>query len=350
MYLAAPKNNIMRVNRTFPFAFFLVLIAINCSKDDDQTTAQPPRDRAEQQASDMDTLQNYFNTHYYNSGAISALSTYPTIDNIKITKLEDGESLPANTTLLADVVEEMTTTYKDVEYKYYILKLQDGLGEQPHFTDQVRVNYEGNLINGNIFDSSVNPIDIDLVLSIPGWNRVMPQFKTANGFNINGDGSVNFENYGIGVMFLPSGLAYYNNSTTGIPSYSCLVFKFELHQYQVMDHDNDFIPSFMEDYNNNMDVTDDNTDDDRFNNFADNDDDGDGYKTFREITYTTYTQSTREALQVELQSLVLASNQFITAIEMKDDGNFSAKLVTLEDTNGNGIPNYLDKEDAQTLN
>ena len=340
----------MRINLNLLLVFLLTVFAISCSEDDDENNAVPPRDRAEQQASDMDTLQNYLNTHYYNSGALASLTTYPTINDITITKLEEGQTLPVNTTLLANAVEEKTTVYKDTDYKYYILKLQDGQGQSPHFTDQVRVNYEGSLMNGNIFDSSINPADVDLVFSIPGWSRVLPQFKTANGYTTNGDGTVTFENYGIGVMFLPSGLSYFSSATTGITSYSCLVFKFELHQFQVMDHDNDFIPSFMEDDNSNMDVTDDNTDDDRFSNFGDNDDDGDGYKTYREITYAIYTNTTREALQAELETLTLASDQFITAIQLEDDGSFSAKVVTLEDTNGNGIPNYLDPDDAQTLN
>jgi FKBP-type peptidyl-prolyl cis-trans isomerase len=340
----------MRIHLNISIVFLLILFVYTCNNDDDETTATPPRDRTEQQASDLDTLQNYFNTHYYNSGALANLPTYPTLQDIEITKLEEDETVPENTTLLADAVEEHTTMYKDVSYKYYLLKLEDGQGDQPHFTDQVRVNYEGNLMNDTIFDSSVNPVDVDLVFSIPGWSRVLPQFRTASGYTTNGDGTVTFENYGVGVMFLPSGLSYFNSAATGIPSYSCLVFKFELHQFQVMDHDNDFIPSFMEDDNDNMDVTDDNTDDDRFSNFADTDDDGDGYKTFREIIYTTFTQTTREALEAELQSLTPASNQFITAIETEDDGSFSAKLITLEDTNGNGIPNYLDTEDAQTIN
>ena len=118
-----------------------------------------------------------------------------------------------------------------------------------------------------------------------------------------------------------------------------------------MDHDNDFIPSYMEDEDDNLDVFNDNTDNDRFNNFSDNDDDGDGYKTFREVLYTEYTDSSRSGLEAQLQALTpLNSNQFFTPIEAKDDGTFSAKLITLEDTNGNGIPNYLDSTDAQTLN
>ncbi|MDG1779198.1 MAG: hypothetical protein P8H23_07640 [Flavobacteriaceae bacterium] len=333
------------------FIFFLALFVFNCSEDEEETTSIPPRDRAEQQASDMDTLQNYFDTHYYNSGALSALPTYPTIDDVVISKLEEGETQPPNTTMLSNAVVSKTTTYQDVSYTYYILSIEEGLGENPHFTDQVRVNYEGTTMNGNEFDSSVNPIDLDLVFSISGWNRVLPQFKTASTFTTNDDGTVIFENYGIGVMFLPSGLGYFNNAVSGISAYSCLTFKFELFQHKVMDHDNDFIPSYMEDEDDNLDVFNDNTDNDRFNNFSDNDDDGDGYKTFREVLYTEYTDSSRSGLEAQLQALTpLNSNQFFTPIEAKDDGTFSAKLITLEDTNGNGIPNYLDSTDAQTLN
>lgn len=341
----------MRNKLLILFIFSLTLFVFNCSEDEEETTSIPPRDRAEQQASDMDTLQNYFDTHYYNSGALSALTTYPTLDDIVISKLEEGETQPPNTTMLSSAVEPKTTTYQDVSYTYYILSIEQGLGENPHFTDQVRVNYEGTTMNGDEFDSSVNPIDLDLVFSITGWNRVLPQFKTASTFTTNNDGTVTFENYGIGVMFLPSGLGYFNNAVSGISAYSCLTFKFELFQHKVMDHDNDFIPSYMEDENGNLDVFDDNTDNDRFNDFSDNDDDGDGFKTFREVTYTTFTDNTRTALQAQMQAEEpLASNQFFLPIEQENDGSFSVKLITLEDTNGNGIPNYLDSTDAQTLN
>ncbi|MDC0380211.1 hypothetical protein OAM52_00890 [Flavobacteriaceae bacterium] len=341
----------MRNQLNVLFILSLTFFVFTCSEDDDETTSTPPRDRTEQQASDMDTLQNYFETHYYNSGALNSLSTYPTLNDIVITKLEEDETLPPNTTLLSDAVEAKTTTYKDVNYTYYILSIEEGLGDHPHFTDQVRVNYEGNTMDDEVFENSVNPIDLELIIAVPGWNRVIPQFKTSNTFSNNSDGTVTFENYGIGVMFLPSGLSYFNSATTGVPAYSCLVFKFELLQYKIMDHDNDFIPSYMEDEDDNMDVFDDNTDGDRFYNFDDNDDDGDGYKTFREVLYTEYTDLSRSGLEAQLQALTpLNSNQFFTAIEAKDDGTFSAKLITLEDTNGNGIPNYLDSTDAATIN
>ena len=339
------------MRNNFLFLFIFSLFVFNCSEDENETTSIPQRDRTEQQASDLDTLQNYFNTHYYNSGELNALTTYPTLENIVISKLEEGDLQPPNTTMLSNAVVQKTTTYNDVSYEYYILNIEQGLGESPHFTDQVRVSYIGTTIDGNEFDRSVSPTDFDLVYTIPGWNKVLPQFNTASAFATNNDGTVTFENYGIGFMFLPSGLAYFNNAVSGIPSYSCLIFKFELYQHKVMDHDNDFIPSYLEDDDEDRDIFNDNTDSDSFSNFADNDDDGDGYKTYREITYITLTGASRAGLLAQmLAEEPLASNQIFSAIDQDDNGSFSVKLITLEDTNGNGIPNYLDPNDAATLN
>ncbi|MDA8531693.1 hypothetical protein N9K44_02260 [Flavobacteriaceae bacterium] len=339
------------MRNNFLFLFIFSLFVFNCSEDENETTSTPPRDRAEQQASDLDTLQNYFNTHYYNSGELNALTSYPTLENIIISKLEEGDLQPPNTTMLSNAVVQKTTTYNDVSYEYYILNIEQGLGESPHFTDQVRVNYIGTTIDGNEFDRSVSPTDLDLVYTIPGWNKVLPQFNTASAFSTNNDGTVTFENYGIGLMFLPSGLAYFNNAVSGIPSYSCLIFKFELYQYKVMDHDNDFIPSYLEDDDEDMNIFNDDTDSDSFSNFIDNDDDGDGYRTYREITYLTLSGDSRAGLVAQMQAEEpLASNQIFSAIDQDNNGSFSVKLITLEDTNGNGIPNYLDPNDAATLN
>ena len=79
------------MRNNFLFLFIFSLFVFNCNEDENETTSIPSRDRAEQQASDLDTLQNYFNTHYYNSGELNALTTYPTLENIVISKLEEGD-------------------------------------------------------------------------------------------------------------------------------------------------------------------------------------------------------------------------------------------------------------------
>ena len=43
------------------------------------------------------------------------------------------------------------------------------------------------------------------------------------------------------------------------------------------------------------------------------------------------------------------SNQFISPISTLPDGTFTANIITLVDDNGNGIPNYLDVTESDTI-
>lgn len=301
-----------------------VLVFSACKKDDDggeDIIVVEIRDRTEQQVIDNDSLVGYLETHYYNSSAFID-NTDPSISELIITELAEGETVPEGHTLLKDDIETHNLVYQDTDYKYYILRLNQGGGtDMPTFADTVRVNYEGSTLDGNVFDSKVNPINIDLVETITGvygWVKVFPQFNSAVSFDENGDGTVNFVNHGVGVMFMPSGLAYFSNAQTNIPSYSPLIFKFDLLQVFVNDHDNDGVPSYMEDlnkddnYNVNFDdltdETDDDTDGDGNPDFTDTDDDGDGVLTINE--------------------------------DLNNDGD------PTNDIGANGIPNYLDPEET----
>ena len=54
--------------------------------------------------------------------------------------------------------------------------LQEGTGRKPAATDTVRVHYEGRLIDGTIFDSSIQrgePISFPLNGVIAGWTEVL---------------------------------------------------------------------------------------------------------------------------------------------------------------------------------
>ncbi|CAI8235323.1 MAG: Peptidyl-prolyl cis-trans isomerase Mip [Formosa sp. Hel1_33_131] len=322
------------------FICLLILTVVSCEKDEN-TVAAPPNDRGEQQVIDSISLKSYLSTHYYNSVAVNSLAN-PRLEDLVITELLDGETLPINTTLLIDDVEQHSTTLLEVDYKYYILKIKPGEGESPNFSDSVRVNYSGSLTNGSVFDSSTTPVVFDLVYVITGWSRVMPEFKTSGSYVSNPDGSVSFDGYGMGAMFLPSGLGYFSTSKTGIPSYSNLVFKFEIMQMEINDHDSDNIPSYMEvSESNEFDLLVD-TDENKVFNFNDSDDDGDGTATSDEIQIEPRTNETEQGLQAILDATILLSNQFISPISTLADGTFSANIITLVDDNENGIPNYLD--------
>jgi FKBP-type peptidyl-prolyl cis-trans isomerase FkpA len=94
--------------------------------------------------------------------------------------------------------------------------ISEGTGARPQPTDTVKVNYEGTLTNGNVFDSSYSrgePVEFPLNQVIPGWTE---------GIQLMSEGS----NYR---FYIPSGLAYGDNGISGvIPPFSTLIFEVEL--------------------------------------------------------------------------------------------------------------------------
>lgn len=312
----------MNLRKIGLYILCLTIGFVSCKKDDaSDTVVIELRDRTEQQAADMDSLNNYLATHYYNSSELASISN-PGIKDIVFTKLLDGESVPTGSTLLKDAtgLEKKSVRFADTDYEFYILTLNQGGGsDTPTFADNARVLYEGFTLDDTVFDNAVNPVTFDLTSLIPGWRKVLPQlFFTAENFVDNNDGTVNYLNRGVGVMFLPSGLAYFSNATTGIDAYSSIIFKFELLKMSQNDHDSDGVPSYLEDLNgdgeftvnftNLKDTTDDDTDGDGTPNYLDADDDNDGVLTINE--------------------------------DINNDGD-----PTNDDSNGNGIPNYLDATD-----
>jgi len=341
----------MKYKYNILFICALIISVISCSPDDeDSIVSVPENDRTEQQVTDNDALEIFLNTHYYNSTEVSALAN-PSMADVVITELLDGETLPSDVTLLMSAVETKTTTYLDVEYEYYILKINQGSGsESPRFCDKVRVNYSGSLMDGTNFDGTSIPVNFDLVSVIPGWSRVMPEFNVANSYSSNSDGTISYDGYGIGVMFLPSGLGYFATYSGSIPSYSNLIFKFELLQTETMDHDFDNIPTYMEVIEVDYDLYGKDTDEDLVVDFVDGDDDGDGTSTADEVRVETFTETTRGALEATLAALTLESNQLISPVKYNTDrNNFTANRVTILDSNGNGIPNYLDDTESEII-
>jgi len=324
----------------------LVLAFWGCHKNNNDVITVPERDRAEQQLVDKDSLLGYLSTHYYNASTFVTPGNYRTSDLVisELPKDENGNYLdlpdPDNNALLIDDVEIKTTTYLDVEYEYYILRLNQGAGNTTNITDDISVNYSGNLMDETVFDSTVNPAVLDLVNLIQGWRNVLMEFNTAEpNYVINPDGTVQYNNYGFGAMFLPSGLAYFASSPTGIPLYSNLIFKFELYQSSPNDHDGDGIFSHLEDLNNNQNVYDDDTDGDNIPNFLDTNDDNDTLLTKNELAFNTYTVDTN----LGETEPVLGENE-LEISRSESNGVITIKTVVIVDSNNDGVPDYLDSE------
>jgi hypothetical protein len=302
----------MMIKIKYGVALLIVMlgVTVSCKKDDEPSPPIPPRDRGEEAVRAQAEIETFLETHFYNyeefqnpPADFDYLVKFDTIagDNASKTPLMDQ----VTSKQVKDVVDT------DVTYKLYYLKVREGGGEKPHFSDFAMTNYDGRLMNLDLFDSSVVPVRFDLTEIIKGLQAAMIEFRGAEGDPIiNPDGTLTFENYGVGAVFIPSGLGYYQYppGNKGLDAYGQLIFSFQLFSSTVADHDKDGIPSYLEDRNGNQFLLDDDTDGDGVANYQDTDDDGDGRLTKYEI-------------------------------EIDEEGN-----ITYPDADGDGIPDYLDKD------
>lgn len=338
--------------KKFSLLVITALLAFTaCKKDDDagDVVTIELRDREDQQKADMDSINKYLNNHYYNSAELTEIGLDAGIEDIIIVEPDENGQVPEGYTKMLDAVgESKKLVYEDVDYEYFVLKINQGGGDKsPTFADMVQILYEGSLLDGSVFDSKYvinnNPLDLSGVIA--GWRKVVPEFNTAERYEENNDGTVNYYNSGLGVMILPSGLAYFNSSAPG-ESYAPLVFKFELLNMSQNDHDGDGIPSYIEDLNGNgeffsADFTevDDDTDGDFDANYIDADDDNDGVSTEDELESITYTINTN--IGEEEPNFEGSEIEFVQS-RSESNGIITIKTKKLVDSNNDGIWDYLD--------
>jgi len=129
---------------------------------------------------------------------------------------DSGTNAPAaasTTTVATSTDTNLTTTASGLQYQV----LQHGAGTiSPKATDTVTVNYEGKLLDGTVFDSSIargQPASFPLDHVIPGWTEGLQLMKVGDKFK----------------FVIPANLAYGANSPSPtIPPNSTLVFEVEL--------------------------------------------------------------------------------------------------------------------------
>ena len=131
-----------------------------------------------------------------------------TMNNIKYgTVKEDGEKFLAENALKEGVI----TTESGLQYE--VIKM--GKGKKPAATDRVKVHYHGTLIDGTVFDSSVErgePIVFGLNQVIAGWTEGVQLMPIGSKFR----------------FYIPQELGYGAQNAGSIPPYSTLIFEVEL--------------------------------------------------------------------------------------------------------------------------
>lgn len=108
--------------------------------------------------------------------------------------------------------DEVTTTDSGLQYR--VLEEGDG-GASPAASDTVLAHYEGRLVDGEVFDSSIargQPAEFQLDQVIPGWTEGLQLMNAGDRYR----------------FFIPSSLGYGESGSGPIPPNSTLIFDVEL--------------------------------------------------------------------------------------------------------------------------
>ncbi len=119
----------------------------------------------------------------------------------------------AKTFLAANAKKDgVKTTASGLQYKV----IKSGTGKSPKATDTVKVHYHGTLIDGTVFDSSVErgePVSFPVNGVIPGWTEALQLMKEGDKWQ----------------LFIPSKLAYGERGAGAkIGPNATLIFEVEL--------------------------------------------------------------------------------------------------------------------------
>jgi len=134
-------------------------------------------------------------------------------------RLNSGASAEAEVNLAAAAVyleqnrtrPEITTTESGLQYEV----LRSGDGAKPTRDNVVEVHYHGTLIDGTVFDSSVErgeTIEFPVTRVIPGWTEALQLMSVGDKWKLH----------------IPPALGYGPRATGRIPANSALIFEVEL--------------------------------------------------------------------------------------------------------------------------
>lgn len=283
----------MEMKNIFKLSFFLVLLFLvtSCKKDDTPELTFQLRDSQEVYLEDIAKIEAYLEDNYLEVDANL---------NATVTKIDNGQtSIWAQTTYPLQSVtvknDVRTSNFVNgastdvVDYKLYYIILNDGGGNFPSQVDSTFVAFKGWDLENEVFDQNNQGIWFTYPrtsqfdpISISGFRQVLSKIKTESSATLDPNGAVIHNDYGTALVFIPSGLAYFNGSISG-KSYNPIVFQVKLFNRKVNDQDRDRIKSIYEDINGDGDFFNDDTDGDNIPDFLDIDDDGDGVTTKAEI-------------------------------------------------------------------
>ena len=132
---------------------------------------------------------------------------------MELRKASATETASAGAAFLAENGKRDGVVTTDSGLQYEVMTA--GTGPKPGINDSVSTHYHGTLIDGSVFDSSVErgqPATFPLKGVIRGWTEALQLMPVGSKYK----------------LFIPPNLAYGNRETGSIPPQSTLVFEVEL--------------------------------------------------------------------------------------------------------------------------
>ena len=116
---------------------------------------------------------------------------------------------------MAAVARQPGVVVTDSGLAYNVSHSGPATGLHPRLGDQVRVNYEGRLTDGRVFDSSAangGPRVLTVGQLVPGWNEALQLMRPGDDWT----------------LYVPPSLGYGDEPSGPIPADSVMVFRLQL--------------------------------------------------------------------------------------------------------------------------
>ena len=130
-------------------------------------------------------------------------------------KAQSAPEASANAGFLAQNAKATGVITLPSGLQYKIVQSGPTTGAHPGLADEVKVNYEGKLVNGTVFDSSFKrgePADLPLQGLIPGWVEALQLMRPGDEW----------------MLYVPPNLGYGADSPDPIPPNRVLIFRIQL--------------------------------------------------------------------------------------------------------------------------